>query len=94
MVGRNLKGGGLWRFSIRCGEGQKRCLGAHENEWRSATVRNEEVCASSGLGETESWDNEGTKEGVRVTIAVIHQIGDMESEEATSCSQAGIPVEQ
>ena len=44
--------------------------------------------------ETESWDNEGTKEGVRVTIAVIHQIGDMEFEEATSCSQAGIPVEQ
>jgi hypothetical protein len=29
-----------------------------------------------------------------VILAVTHNIGDIEPEEATSCSQEGIPVEQ
>ena len=43
---------------------------------------------------TESWDKGGTQESMGVTLAVTHSIGDMEPEEATSCSQAGTPVEQ
>jgi len=31
---------------------------------------------------------------MEVTLAVTHNIGDMEPEEATSCSQAETPVEQ
>ena len=44
--------------------------------------------------ETETWDKGGTQESMGVTLAVTHSIGDMEPEEATSCSQAGTPVEE
>ena len=33
------------------------------------------------------------KESMEVTITVPHYIGDIEPEEATSCSQAGTPAE-
>jgi hypothetical protein len=36
----------------------------------------------------------GTQESMVVNLAVTHGIEDMEPEEATSCSQAGTPVEQ
>ena len=39
-------------------------------------------------------DKRGFQESMRVTLAVTHYIGDMEPEVATSCSQAGTPVEQ
>ena len=38
---------------------------------------------------TETWDKVGTQESMGLTLAVIHSTGDMEPEEATSCSQAG-----
>ena len=41
----------------------------------------------------ETWDKEGIQESMGVTGAVTHSIGDMESEEAISCSQAGTPEE-
>lgn len=37
-VGRRME-----KFGIRCGEGQERWLNGHENEWKSATDRDEEV---------------------------------------------------
>ena len=43
---------------------------------------------------TKTWDKGGAQESMGVTLAVTHYIGDMEPEEATSCSQAGTPVEQ
>ena len=45
-------------------------------------------------GQSETWDKRGTQETMGVILAVTHYIGDMEPEEATSCSQAGTPVEQ
>ena len=50
-------------------------------------------CLTCSLDETETWDKGGTQDSVRVTLAVTHYTGDMEPEEATSCSQAGTPVE-
>ena len=88
----NVKGNGRG-FRIRCGEGQERWLDGHENEWKSATDRGEEV-GGHLQDETETWDKGGTQESMGVTLAVTHSIGDMEPEEATSCSQAGTPVEQ
>jgi hypothetical protein len=60
-----------------------------------------EICSWQRWGEgrehlqdnTENWDRVGTQESMGVTWAVTHNIGDMEPEEATSCSQAGVPVE-
>jgi hypothetical protein len=40
---------------------------------------------------TKTWDDGGAQELMRVTLAVTHNIGDKEPEEATSCSQAGMP---
>ena len=40
--------------------------------------------------ETETWDKGGVQESLEVT----HYIGDVEPEEATSCSQTGTPVEE
>ena len=37
------EGKGNRGFRIRCGEGQERWLDGHENEWKSATDRGEEV---------------------------------------------------
>ena len=54
----------------------------------SAADRGEEA------GEMDTWDKGGAQESMGVTLAVTHSIGDMEPEEATSCSQAGTPVEQ
>jgi hypothetical protein len=39
--------------------------------------------------ETETWDMGGSQESMGVTLAVTHCIGDMEPEDATSCSQVG-----
>ena len=44
--------------------------------------------------ETETWNKGGTQESMGVTLAMNHYIGAMGPEEATSCSQTGIPVEQ
>ena len=44
--------------------------------------------------ETETWDKGGAQESMGCDLAVTHYTGDMEPEEATSCSQAGAPVEQ
>jgi hypothetical protein len=41
----------------------------------------------------EAWDERGFQESMGVTLAETHSIGDMEHEEAISCSKAGIPVE-
>ena len=43
--------------------------------------------------ETETWDKGGTQKSMVVTLFVTHGIGDMEPEKATSCNQAGTPVE-
>ena len=43
---------------------------------------------------TEIWDKEDVQESMGVTLVVTHCIKDMEPEEATSCSQAGTPVER
>ena len=52
------------------------------------------VCVWGHLqDETETWDKGGTQESMGVTLAVTHSIGDMEPEEATSCSQVETPVE-
>ena len=40
----------------------------------------------------ETWDKGGVQESMGVTLAVTHT-GDMEPEEATSCSQAEIAVD-
>jgi hypothetical protein len=42
----------------------------------------------------ETWDKGNTQESMEVTLAVTHNTVDIEPEEATSCSQAGTPVEQ
>lgn len=42
----------------------------------------------------EVWDRGGTQESMGVTLVVTHNTGDMEVEEATSCSQAETPLEQ
>jgi hypothetical protein len=44
-------------------------------------------------GREVAWDKGGIQESVGVILAVIHYTGDMEHEQATSCSQAGTPVE-
>jgi hypothetical protein len=36
---------------------------------------------------TETWDRGGAQESMGVTLAVMHSIGGMEPEEATSYSQ-------
>jgi hypothetical protein len=41
--------------------------------------------------ETETREKGGTQESVGVILVVTHYIRDMKPEEATSCSQAGIP---
>jgi hypothetical protein len=43
---REGKGKEDWGFRIRCGEGQKRWVDVHKNEWKSATDRVGEVAAS------------------------------------------------
>jgi hypothetical protein len=40
-----------------------------------------------------AWDKGGAQETAGVILAVSYYIGDMEPEEATSCSQTGTPVE-
>ena len=44
--------------------------------------------------ETKTWDKGGAQESMGVSLAVTHSIWDMEPEEATSCNQAGTPMEQ
>ena len=73
-------------------EGQERWPNGHENKWKSE---------SGGSGERghledvpEAWDRVGVQELVGVTLGVTHSIGDMEPEEATSCSQPGTLVER
>jgi len=39
-------------FRIRCWEGQERWLDGHENEWKPATDRGEEVGSISGMRQT------------------------------------------
>ena len=43
--------------------------------------------------EIETWDKGGVQESMGVTLAVTHT-EDMEPEEAASCSQTGVPIEQ
>jgi hypothetical protein len=42
----------------------------------------------------EIWDEGGSEESMRITLAETLRSGDMEPEKATSCSQAELPVEQ
>jgi len=42
---------------------------------------------------TEIWDKRGAYESMGVTLIVPHNTGNVEPEEATSCNQAGTPVE-
>jgi hypothetical protein len=79
-------------FGIRCGEGQERGPDSHENEWKSATAGGEKV-GRHPQDEIEPWDKGDTQKSMEVTLAGTHSIGDTEPEEATSCSQAGTPVE-
>jgi hypothetical protein len=65
-------------------------LDVHESEWKSATYRG----GGHLKNVAETWDRAGTQESMGVTLAVTHSIGDMEPEEATSCSQAGTTMEQ
>ena len=41
--------------------------------------------------ETGTWNKGDSQESVVMSLAVIQRIEDIEPEEATSCSQAGIP---
>ena len=84
MEGGNWKEGRIGKRigMIRCGERQERWLDGHENEWKSSTVGGEEV---KGIFRTRQ------KPGV--TLAVTQHIGDIEPEEASSCSQTRTPVE-
>lgn len=43
---------------------------------------------------TETWDKGGTQESMGAYLDVTPNIGDMETEEADSCSQTGISLEQ
>ena len=47
-----------------------------------------------GRQRIRSKDKEVAQESMGVTLAMTHYIGDMETEEATSCSHKGAPVEQ
>ena len=42
----------------------------------------------------ETWDAGASQESMGVTFAETHSSGDMEPEEATSCSQAGTLLKQ
>jgi hypothetical protein len=46
------------------------------------------------INERQTWDKGDGQESMETTLAVIHYIGDMKPEEATSCSHARSPVEQ
>ena len=76
------------------GEGQERGLEGHGNEGKSATDGGGHVGEGHLQGEMETWDKGGAQESMGCDLAVTHYTGDMEPEEATSCSQAGAPVEQ
>ena len=63
----------------------------HENEWKSVSDR----VGSGGISRKRQRPAKGsTKEPMVMTLAMTHNLGDLESEEATFCSQAGIPVKQ
>lgn len=46
------------------------------------------------LDKTETLDKSGTQESVGVTLTVTHNFRDLETEDATSCIQAGTPMEK
>ena len=41
----------------------------------------------------ETWEEKGSQGSMGVTFAETHSSEDMETEEATSCNQAGSPLE-
>ena len=43
---------------------------------------------------TKAWSKWGAQESIGMVLDMAHNIGDMESEEATSCSQAETSMEQ
>lgn len=63
------------------------------NKWKSATDSGADRVREH-LQEIETWDKGGPQESVVVILAVTQSTGDMEPEEVTSWSQAGIPMEQ
>jgi hypothetical protein len=79
-----------WGVRIRCGEGQER-ESKLENKWKSASDRDREVGVLEDLAEI--WDRGGTQESMGMILVETHGSGNMESEETTSCSQAGTPAE-
>ena len=93
----NWEGGGMGRgigdSETSVEEWQKRWLDGHENEWKYSSDQGEMVQAGHLQDKTEAWNKGGTQESMGVTLAVTYNIGNMEPEEATSCSQAGTPVE-
>jgi len=61
------------------------------------TMRMNRICSWLGWGHLkympETWDRRVSQESMGLTLTESHSSGDMEFEEATSCSQAGTPVE-
>ena len=51
-------------------------------------------CGGHLQEEIETWDKGGAQESMGMTLAMSHYNGNMEPEEATSCSQTGTLVEQ
>jgi hypothetical protein len=77
-------GGRCWKRQEKGPEGQ-------ENEWKSEASWS--TFFLGGSLDPETWDGGGSQESIRMTLAGMLNSGDIEPEEATSCSQAGHPVE-
>lgn len=65
---------------------------SQENEWKSAAAW---VEGGENLQEVpKTWDRGGSQESLWMTLAKMPNYRDMEPAEATSCSQAGPPVDR
>ena len=80
----------------------EKVMGVQDQVWGERARRPGEQleicsCQGSGGGEnlvSEIWDLGGSQQSVLVTLAKMYNSGDMASEVATSCSQAGLPVKR
>ena len=99
--------GGDWKLSRctleqgRCGgkSRSEKCLEDPQSNYGDGVKENKLQKKNWGMREhlqeeTDVWDRGGVQESMGVSLAVTHSIGAMEPEKATSCSQAGTPVEQ
>lgn len=85
--------GGKWIGELKelgsgVGRDKKEGQRAQETEWKFAAAGGGRVC--SHLPET--WNGGASQKSLVMTFAETHSRGDMEPEEATSWSQAGLPV--